>query len=152
MWWDHELAAAVAGLPTSHDSHRPGPGACREEGSSGESPGHEGPQPGEELGNCSIAHPSLPPDRQPACLPLPSSTLDLSLPTFHSFLLCPRSPFPEGSPLYSPMPVPSSPRGSVRSLRGFPRRRTPFFVLLTPASVIGLPFAIWVPPEASRRT
>lgn len=71
VWWDHELAAAVAGLPTSHDSHRPGPGACREGGSSGESPGQEGPQPGEESGYCPIAHPSLPPDRQPACLPYP---------------------------------------------------------------------------------
>lgn len=34
--WDHEVAAAMAGLPIPHDNLRPGPGACRRESSNGE--------------------------------------------------------------------------------------------------------------------
>lgn len=147
VWWDHELAAVVAGLPPSHDSHRPGPGACREGGSSGESPGQEGPQPGEELGCCSMSPPSLPPDHNPPAFPFFPRLHDLSLPILLSSLLFTGAPF-----LSSSTSVPSYPHGSVRSLRGFILRLTPSFTLLTPASIIGLPFAIWVPTEASRRT
>lgn len=58
-WWDHELAAAVAGLPTPADRLMPGCGARREGGSYGEFPGKARPRLGEGWRNCSLV-PSKP--------------------------------------------------------------------------------------------
>lgn len=84
-WWDHELAMAVAGLPTPYDSLKQGPGACRERDSRGESPwGRRDPGPGRDWGTALQSHPSLPPDLQPV-FPF--------LPLLHDLLQ--PSPFPK---------------------------------------------------------